>query len=124
MRLASWPQPEPQPEAGATYAAKLSRQSGQIDWTMPAEVIDRQIRAFDPWPGTYTLLAGQPLKILAATRADGSGEPGWVLDSELTIACGSQAIRLTKIQLPGRVALDAGSFLRGHPVIPGVVLGR
>ncbi len=122
--LASPPQPVPQQEVLATYAPKLSRESGRIDWTAPADLIERQIRAFDPWPGTFTVLAGYPLKILAARPADGSGIPGSVLDNNLTVACGSGAIRLTRVQLPGRLALDAGSFLRGHPVAPGVLLGQ
>ena len=122
--LACPPAPVPQTEADASYAPKLSREDGRIDWSQSARVIDRQIRAFDPWPGTFTTLAARPLKVLAARPADGSGPPGTVLDSNLTIACGSQAIRLTKVQLPGRGALDAGAFLRGHPVLPGTVLGQ
>jgi methionyl-tRNA formyltransferase len=115
--------PEPQTEAHATYAPKLSREDGRIDWNKPAEFIDRQIRAFDPWPGTFSTLAGNPLKILAARPASGSGPPGTVLDDALCIACGRHAIRLIKIQLPGRTALDAEAFLRGHPVPPGTVIG-
>jgi methionyl-tRNA formyltransferase len=116
--------PTPQTEAGATYAPKLSREDGRIDWSNPAEIIHRQVRAFDPWPGTFTTLANTPLKILAAEPATGSGAPGVVLDTALTIACGSDAIRLTRVQLPGRAALDADAFLRGHPVPPGTILGR
>jgi methionyl-tRNA formyltransferase len=121
--LASPPTPVPQPAEGATYAPKLSRDDARIDWTAPAAVIDRRIRAFDPWPGTFTLLNGSPLKILAATPADGSGAPGSVLDARLTVACGDGAIRLTRVQLPGRAALDADAFLRGRPVTSGTVLG-
>jgi methionyl-tRNA formyltransferase len=122
--LASHPIPVPQPEDGATYAPKLSRDDGRIDWTASAEVIDRQVRAFDPWPGTFTLLAGSPLKVLAVKPAPGEAAPGTVLDTALTVACGRGAIRLTRVQLPGRGALDAGAFLRGHPVPPGTVLGQ
>jgi methionyl-tRNA formyltransferase len=121
--LASPPTPIPQSDADATYAPKLTREDGRIDWTSPAAAIDRQIRAFDPWPGTFTTLAGNPLKILSATQVEATGPPGTVLDAALTIACGNQAVRLTKIQLPGRAALDAGAFLRGHPVPPGTILG-
>jgi methionyl-tRNA formyltransferase len=121
--LSSSPEPVPQTEADATYAPKLSREDGRIDWSKSAEHIDRQIRAFDPWPGTFTTLAGKPLKILAARPVGDSGQPGIVLDSSLTIACGSHAIRLTQVQLPGRAALDVDAFLRGHPVPPGTVLG-
>jgi methionyl-tRNA formyltransferase len=122
--LSSAPRPMPQAEAEATYAPKLSRDDGKIDWTRSVEIIDRQVRAFDPWPGTFTTLAGSPLKILAARPVDGSGAPGTVLDAALTVACGSQAIRLTRVQLPGRGALDTDAFLRGHPVPPGTVLGQ
>jgi len=121
--LGSPPPPTPQPAADATYAPKLSRENGRIDWTQPAENIDRQIRAFDPWPGTFTTLAGNPLKILAAKPSTGSGTPGTVLDNALTIACGHQAIRLIKVQLPGRSALVVDDFLRGHPVPAGTVVG-
>jgi methionyl-tRNA formyltransferase len=121
--LDATPSPVPQIDADATYAPKLSRDDGRIDWTRPSDHIDRQIRAFDPWPGTFTTLAGVPLKILAATLVTGSGTPGTVLDDALCIACGSGAIRLTKIQLPGRTALVAAAFLRGHPVLPGTLVG-
>ncbi len=122
--VASPSAPVPQVEADATYAPKLSREDGRIDWTRPAEVIDRQIRAFDPWPGTFTTLAGITLKILAAKLADGAGAPGTVLGPNLTVACGLDAIRLTRIQLPGRGALDADAFLRGHAVQAGTILGQ
>jgi methionyl-tRNA formyltransferase len=122
--LSSPPPPMPQTEADATYAAKLSREDGRIDWSKPAEIIHRQVRAFDPWPGTFTTLAGNPLKILTAQPTTGAGAPGIALDAALTIACGSDAIRLTRVQLPGRTALDADAFLRGHPVPPGTMLGR
>ncbi len=122
--VASTPPPVRQAEADATYAPKLSREDGRIDWSKSAVVIDRQIRAFDPWPGTFTTLAGVPLKILAAQPAEGFGQPGTVLAANLTVACGTGAVRLTKIQLPGRGALEADAFLRGHAVSPGTVLGR
>jgi methionyl-tRNA formyltransferase len=127
--LATNPSPQPQSDANATYAAKLSREDGRIDWTQSAVQIDRQIRAFDPWPGTFSTLNGQPLKILSATPVDGAAAPGTTpppgisLDDHLTIACGSAALRLTKIQLPGRSAMPADAFLRGHPVPPGTILG-
>ncbi len=121
--LADPPTPRPQPEEGATYAPKLTRNDGRIDWTKPANDIDRQIRAFDPWPGTFTVLGDYTLKVLAAVPAEGSGSPGAVLDNSFTVACGDGAIRLTRLQLPGRSAQPADAFLRGHPVPPGTVLG-
>jgi methionyl-tRNA formyltransferase len=122
--LSSSPTPVPQTAADATYAPKLSREDGRIDWNKSADIIDRQIRAFDPWPGTFTTLAGSPLKILAAKPAEGSGAPGTVLDTALRIACGSHAVSLTRVQLPGRGPLGTDDFLRGHPVPPGTVLGQ
>nr|WP_294546267.1 methionyl-tRNA formyltransferase [uncultured Rhodopila sp.] len=122
--LASPPDPVPQPADGATYAPKLTRDNGRIDWSESAETIDRRVRAFDPWPGTFTLLGGTLLKVLAARPVEGQGVPGTVLDGALTVACGHGAIRLTRVQLPGRGVLDADAFLRGHAVQPGTVLGR
>ena len=121
--LASPQVPEQQDEAAATYAPKLSRADGHIDWTDTAEAIDRRIRAFNPWPGTFTSLDGGVLKILSARPVAGSGAPGVTVDASLTVACGSQALRLTRVQLAGRSALDAEVFLRGHPVPAGTLLG-
>ncbi len=121
--LAENPPPVPQPEEGVTYAPKLTREDGRIDWTRGATEIDRQIRAFDPWPGTFTTLDGETLKILSAALGVGSGAPGTVLDARLTIACGAGAIRPTRVQLPGRQAMDTDAMLRGRPVPPGTMLG-
>jgi methionyl-tRNA formyltransferase len=115
--------PIPQPAAGVTYAPKLTRGGGLIDWTRDAAALDRQVRAFDPWPGTHTNLSGTPLKVLAAVPAEGSGPPGTVLDGRLTVACGRGALRLTRVQPAGRPAMAAEAFLRGHPVSVGTVLG-
>lgn len=115
--------PIPQNDAEATFAPKLTREDGRIDWIKPAEQIDRQIRAFDPWPGTFTSLDGQPFKVLGARVVAGSGAPGITLDNSLTVACGNGALRLTKVQAPGRAALEAEAFLRGHPIPAGTVLG-
>ena len=78
--LIAAPDPVRQTEPGATYAPKLSRESGRIDWNTSAHHIDRQVRAFDPWPGTFTTLGGHLFKILAVEPADGSGAPGTVID--------------------------------------------
>lgn len=121
--LENRPEPVPQPAEGATYAPKLTRDNARIDWSQEAGQIDRQIRAFDPWPGTFTLLNGTVLKVLTAELAEGHGTPGLVLDERLTVACGSGAMRLTRVQLASRAAMDAEAFLRGHPVRPGTVLG-
>jgi methionyl-tRNA formyltransferase len=121
--LATDPPAEPQPEEGATYAHKLSRDDGRIDWTGDAVTIERQIRAFDPWPGSFTTLGHETLKILSATVALGCGDAGIVLDDGLLVACGSGALRLTRVQRPGGAAMDAAAWLRGHKIAPGTRLG-
>jgi methionyl-tRNA formyltransferase len=121
--LAENPPPCPQPEAGATYAPKLTREDGRIEWTRDACFISRQVRALNPWPGTSTTLAGEPLKVLAAAPAEACGPPGTVLDGHFTVACGAGAVRLLRVQRPGRAAMEVEAFLRGHPVRPGTRLG-
>jgi methionyl-tRNA formyltransferase len=120
--LAEGPPLVPQPTEGVTYAPKLTRDAGRIDWTHNAVAIDRQVRAFDPWPGTFTTLHGATLKVLAAEVVSGSGVPGTVLDDRLTIACGTGALRLTRVQLAGRPVMAADAFLRGHPAPQGTIL--
>ncbi|HME26158.1 MAG TPA: methionyl-tRNA formyltransferase [Acetobacteraceae bacterium] len=121
--LAENPIPELQPLDGVTYAPKLTRDAGRIDWTRDAAAIERQVRAFDPWLGAFTTLRGAVLKVLAVELATGSGPPGMVLDERLTVACGTGALRLTRVQLAGRPAMAADAFLRGHPVPAGTILG-
>lgn len=121
--LAEDPPDVAQPEAGATYAPKLTRADARIDWTEDADAIERQVRAFDPWPGTFTLLEGAMLKVLAAVPAEDNGAPGFVLDDRLTVACGRGAVRLTRVQIAGRAPMDAEAFLRGHQVPAGTQLG-
>ena len=121
--LATQPEPVAQPDMGTTYAPKLSRDDGRIDWTWAAQTIERQVRAFDPWPGTFSTLDGVVVKILGAEVADGHGEPGTVLDDRLLVACGANAVRLTRVQLAGRSAMDADAFLRGHEIPAGRRLG-
>ena len=122
--LAESPPPVPQPEAGVTYAPKLEREQGRLDWTADAVFLDRRVRAFDPWPGTFTTLDGAMLKVLAATLAQGQGAPGTVLDNALTVACGTGALRLTRVQAAGRAAMEAAAFLRGRSVVAGTMLGE
>ena len=124
--LAEAPPPVPQPD-GATYAAKLSRADSWLDWTRDAAALDRQVRAFDPWPGTQCRLpapamSGAVLKVLTAEPAEGSGPPGTLLHG-LTIACGQGALRLLRVQAAGGRAMAAEEFLRGHPLSPGARLG-
>lgn len=117
------PSPVPQPEAGATYAPKLTRDDGRLDWSRSAAGLDRQVRALNPWPGTWTLLGatlnGEILKVHDAAPEPGSGPPGTVLDDRLLIACGEGALRLLRVQRPGRAPMQAEALLRGLPVPAG-----
>jgi methionyl-tRNA formyltransferase len=121
--LAENPPPVPQPEAGASHAPKLTRDDAKLDWALDAATLDRRVRALNPWPGTTATLDGAMLKVLAATPEPGSGPPGTLLDDRLLVACGAGALRLLRVQAPGRAALDAAAFLRGHPVPAGARLG-
>lgn len=117
------PPPTPQPAEGATYAPKLTRADGRLDWSEPADALDRRIRALNPWPGTGTQIAGKPLKVLAARPADGQGAPGELLDAAFTVACGEGALRLLAVQIAGGRPTEGEAFLRGHAVPPGTRLG-
>lgn len=112
----------PQPSEGATYAAKLTRDSGRLDWTQPAAQLDRQVRGLTPWPGTWAMLGTEVIKVLRAEPAPGSGLPGTVLDERLLVACGEGALRLSRVQRPGRAPLDAEALLRGFAVPPDTKL--
>lgn len=114
-----------QPAEGATYAPKLSRADGVIDWTRPAQEIDRKVRAFDPWPGTTARLGTETVKILAAEPAEErcEAEPGTLLDASGRIACGEGTVlHLVRLQRPGRAVQEAGAFLRGLRLSPGARL--
>lgn len=116
-------QPIPQPTQGVTYAVKLTREEAQIDWRQPAGVWVRKIQAFTPWPGIWFDHEGTRLKVLAAQAISTmKGNPGTVLDDQLTIACGEGALRIQTLQRPGGGILDAASFLRGYPLPIGTVL--
>lgn len=113
----------PQPEAGVTYAPKLTKEDGRLDWTQPAEALDRRIRALTPWPGCFFQLGEEVVRVRAAEPDEGTGAPGTVLDAAPTIACGNGALRLTRLQRAGRAAMPAGDFLRGFALPQGTVLG-
>jgi methionyl-tRNA formyltransferase len=101
----------------ATYAPKLEREHGRIDWTKPADVIERKIRAFNPWPGAFTDLDHHKLKIFRATIVDRSETPGKILtgENELVVAAGKDALSLNEVQLEGKRRMSAAEFLRGRP---------
>ena len=113
---------EAQPEEGVVYAAKLRREEGRIDWTLPARQIERQIRALNPWPGVWFEAGGVRIKVLKAVLEPGTGTPGTLLDDQLRIACGDGALRLLLVQRPGKAAMPAAEMLRGHPMPAGGVL--
>jgi len=113
---------EAQPEEGVVYAAKLRREEGRIDWTLPARQIERQIRALNPWPGVWFEAGGVRIKVLKAVLESGTGTPGTLLDDQLRIACGDGALRLLLVQRPGKAAMAAAEMLRGHPMPAGGVL--
>jgi methionyl-tRNA formyltransferase len=114
--------PEPQPETGVTYAKKLSRDEARLDWRLAADRLERQVRAFDPWPGAYFLAGDERIRVLAAATAAGKGVPGTVLDDHLSIACGEGALRPLRVQRAGRGAMETAALLRGFALPPGTVL--
>ena len=106
----------PQDNTNATYAPKLKREHGQIDWSESAEVIERKIRAYNPWPGAFMKVDGQNLKVFSASVVDLNGQPGEILrsDKDLIVATGKDALSLAQVQLEGKRRMTAGEFLRGH----------
>ncbi len=126
--------PHPQPQEGVTYAGKLTAAEGRLQWSRPAGELERRVRAFTPWPGAWfewETTDGdkrERIRVLSAQVVeDGEGtepgaEPGTVLDDALTIACGEGALRIKRLQRPGKSAMESESFLRGCPVPAGTVL--
>lgn len=127
--LAGEIEPQPQPEEGVTYAPRLSKRDGHIDWQQPALHIERMVRAYTPWPGTYTTFQGQRLLVrIARALPDwkGSGEPGDVIslsDEQIAAVTGKGALQLLEIQQAGGSPMPPGAFLRGHPDLLGAALG-
>lgn len=115
--------PVPQPEQGVTYAAKLTREDGRIDWTKTATEIERQIRGLQPWPGCFFMLGDEAIKVLAADIiSEKNGDAGALLDNQFTVACGQGVLRLTSIQRAGKKPMDGASFLRGQRIALGTKL--
>jgi methionyl-tRNA formyltransferase len=112
-----------QPDEGVTYASKIDKSEARLDFTRSAEQVERQVRAFAPTPGAFFELDGERYRVLATTFAEGGGTPGTTLDAQLTIACGSGAIRPTVVQRAGRPAMDRDSLLRGRTIPAGEILG-
>jgi len=106
----------PQDQALATYAPKLNREAGRLNWNESVEAIERKIRAYNPWPGAFTEFSGRNLKIFAASIVDLRGKPGEILrkDRELVVATSDRALLLTDVQLEGKRRMSAAEFLRGR----------
>ncbi len=106
----------PQDQALATYAPKLNREAGRLNWNESVEAIERKIRAYNPRPGAFTEFSGRNLKIFAASIVDLRGKPGEILrkDRELVVATSDRALSLTDIQLEGKRRMSAAEFLRGR----------
>ena len=112
-----------QDDREATYAKKIDKAEARIDWSHAAEAIERQVRAFAPFPGAWFELDGERIKLLKAEVHGREGKPGMTLDDELTIACGHAALRPVRIQRAGKPAMDVAEFLRGKKVPAGTLVG-
>jgi len=119
-------EPQPQPADGITYASKIDKAEGRLDWRESATDLDRRVRAFTPWPGAYfeveTDKGRERVKVLAAERRDESGLPGTVLDGMATVACGEGSLRLVTVQRAGKAPMESEAFLRGFDLPAGTVL--
>jgi methionyl-tRNA formyltransferase len=115
-----------QPAEGVTYAHKIDKAEAAIDWSQPASLLERRIRAFDPFPGAATTLDGESIKVWRARLVEGSGLPGTVLsvdDDGPRVACGDGALQLLELQRPGGKRLPARAFAQAHPDLAGRRLG-
>ena len=104
---------------GITYASKIHKSEAKIDWSLPAQTIDRKIRALSPFPGAWTEINGERVKLLASKVVDEEHEAGMVLDTGFSIACGQKAIEITEAQRPGKSAQKSDVFLRGFRLQKG-----
>lgn len=121
---------QPQPAEGVSYAAKIDKAEAQVDWSQPAAAIERRLRAFDPFPGAASALAGEPVKLWRAELASGAGPadaaPGTVLTAGpagIEVATGDGVLRLTELQRAGGKRLGVADFLRGVAIAPGQRFG-
>jgi methionyl-tRNA formyltransferase len=113
----------PQPDAGATHAAKIGKAEARLDFARPAAEVERQVRAFNPMPGAFFEHAGERIKMHAArVEGEASAAPGIVLDHRLAIACGTGSIVPTLVQRAGRGVMTPDELLRGFPIAPGTRL--
>ena len=118
-------EPVPQPDDGVTYAHKLGKEEGALDWRRPAAELERKVRAFHPWPGTWFDVEGERIKVLGAALALAAGAPGTVSigrDGFPVVACSAGGLKLLKLQRAGKTAQAADAFLRGFALAAGTVL--
>lgn len=108
-----------QPDAGVTYARKISKEEAHIDFGHDANHVRRHIHGLSPAPGAWLNINGTRIKVLRCESVDGSGDPGVALDNQLTFACGNGAVRLLEVQREGKSPANAPEFLRGFPVPAG-----
>ena len=114
--------PLPQAEQGVTHAPKIDKAEARLDFTRDAAAVERQVRAFNPAPGAFFELNGERIRVHAASVVAGEGAPGTVLDTALTIACGSGAIQPLAVQRAGRGVMSTAELLRGFAIPPGTRL--
>jgi methionyl-tRNA formyltransferase len=118
-------EPVPQPDDGVTYAHKLGKEEGALDWRRPAAELERKVRAFHPWPGTWFEVQGERIKVLGAALALAGGAPGTVSigrDGFPVVTCGVGGLKLLRLQRAGKSAQAADAFLRGFALAAGTVL--
>jgi len=118
--------PVPQPADGITFAPRIEREHTRLDWTRPAVVLERVVRAFAPDPAAFTTLGGSTLKVFGAEVRGTCGAPGTVLEAGprgLVVATGERSLALREVQLQGKRRMPAGAFLAGHPIAIGSSLG-
>ena len=120
----------PQDHEAATYEPKMDKELGRIDWSKPAQELDWLVRGTTPWPGAFTTLGEQTIKIFELTVLDGaaSGAPGEIIAADakqgLVVSCGDHDVVLAQIQMPGAKRMNAKDYLRGHTMETGVCLGK
>lgn len=113
---------EQQASTGVTYASKISKEEAFIDWSRPAKDVRQHILGLSPFPSASFCVDDERWKVLSVDLAKGSGTPGTVLDSALTVACGDGAVRLLSVQRPGKLPMTSAEVLRGHPIHIGTRL--
>jgi len=114
----------PQPDTGVTYAEKLNKQEGRLNWALSPATLGRQIRALNPWPGVWFPYKGEHIKVLDAEIHENNcgTTPGYVMTDDLTVACCSGAIKINRLQRPGKKPILAADFLRGYSLSKGTHL--